>query len=125
MNITPYLYFQCFLSCLIGNLIHILFKWNSLAKDYKVANMKDLGLWQYIKMDSKAVILNLVGSLALVWVMDEIINSEYVMGKIKLIFILIGISGSYVIMQLFSKGKRLFRQTVDEKTNIADEKTHS
>lgn len=116
---TTELYLKCFVACLIGNLIHVAFKIASLSKDYEVANMPfSLGL--YLKKDKWALIFDAIGSFALVYVADEIIQSPYIMDKIKLVFILIGIGGSYVVMQIFSVAKKQFRGEVDKKTNLAD-----
>lgn len=117
------LYLHCLVACIIGNLIHIAFKAYSLSVDYKKANMK-FHFSQYVRDDRFALILDLLGSLGLVYLADEWINNEYILGKIKTAFVVVGFTGSYVIQYFASVAKKRFRQVVDEKTNIADEKTN-
>jgi hypothetical protein len=81
---TRELFIECFIACLIGNVIHIAFK---------------------------------------AYLADEWINNEYVMGKIKTLFIVIGFTGSYFILYFASVSKKKFQKIVDEKTDIADGKT--
>lgn len=119
---TNELYTQCFIACLIGNVIHILIKASSLSKDFKAANM-DFNIGRDLfKPDMWVILLDVVGSFAMVYVADELVDNEFIMGKIKIGFILIGISGSYLIFQLLSKAKRPFRETVDKSTNITNPK---
>jgi len=121
-DMSTELYIQCFIACLIGNVIHILFKANSLSRDFKVSNLEFNFFKDFISPDRYAILLDLAASLGMVYVADEIVDSEFVMGKIKLGFVLIGIGGSYLVLQLFSKAKRPFRAKVDEATDIMDGK---
>jgi len=120
---TLEIYVQCFIACLIGNIAHIAFKMYSLSQDYKKANM-EFSSRQYMKDDKYALIADAICSLVLVYIVDEWVDNEYIIGKIKTGFILIGFTGSYVLMYFASAAKKKFRKVVDEKTDIADEKTN-
>jgi len=113
------LFLQCLVACLVGNAAHIAFKIYSLSKDYKKANMA-FTLGQYFADDKWALVADLVGSAALVYLADEWIDNPYVLGKIKTLFVLIGFTGSYVILYFASNAKRKFQKVIDEKTNKAD-----
>lgn len=115
------LFIQCFVACLIGNAIHISFKAYSLSQDYQKANIK-FTFGQFLANDKWALLADLVGSLGLVYLADEWLNNEYVMGKIKTAFVFIGFTGSYVIMYFASASKKKFQKIIDEKTDIADGK---
>lgn len=115
-------FIHCYVACLIGNIAHIAIKWNSTGVDYKKANEVPLSLWEFLKMEKRAVIADAVSSLGLVYIADEWLNSEYVVSKIKTLFIFVGFTGSYLIMQLSSVSKARLRSIVDRKTDIADNK---
>jgi len=115
-------FFHCYIACLIGNLVHICVNWNSKRIDYKTANEPQPSLWGFIKIEKSAVIADLVSSLGLVYVADEWIDSAYVMEKIKTAFVIVGVTGSYLIMQVASVSKKRLREIVDKKTDIADKK---
>lgn len=117
---THELYFQCVIACLIGNIIHIAFKVRSLAVDHKVANLQ-FSLGTYLKDDKWALIVDALSSFGLVFVADEWLDMDpRIISKIKTIFVLVGFSGSYVILQLMSVAKSKFRQAVDFKTTKSD-----
>jgi len=115
-------YLQCVIACLIGNIIHLFFKIRSLAKDHKIANL-EFSFPQYIKDDKWAIIMDFVSSFGLVYIADEWLGDlgSYAIGKMKSIFVFVGFSGSYVILQSMSVAKSKFRKAVDFKTNKSDE----
>ncbi len=113
------LYIHCFVACLIGNIIHLAIAYAKISKDFKTANL-NLSLWQYVKNERAAIIADLVSSMGLVYIADEWLHSEYILEKIKTAFVLVGLSGSYLIMWALSKSKTVLQKAVDEKTNIAD-----
>lgn len=115
---------ECFIACLIGNVIHLAILLNSRSKDAKAANV-DFSVSGFFNTEKFALFLDFVASMGLVYAADEIVDSPWIMGKIKLGFILIGIGGSYVIMQLFGQSKKILRSVVDKKTDIADGKIKS
>lgn len=113
------LFIDCFIACLIGNIIHLAIAYAKISKDFKTANLT-LTLWQYVKNERAAIIADLAASMGLVYLADEWLYSEYVLEKIKTAFVLVGLSGSYLIMWGLSKSKSVLQKAVDEKTNIAD-----
>ena len=114
------IYFKCVIACLLGNVCHIAIKYNSLYTDYKKANV-EYSFAQFLKDDKVSLLFNALLSFALVYLADEfVVQSDFIMNKIKILFFFIGITGSYLTMQIRSVGKRKLRSIVDEKTNIAD-----
>lgn len=110
------LYIQCFVACLIGNVLHILFKMRSLSKDYKSAEVP-FTLGSYIDMDKWPLLLDAFASFALVYVVDEWLElDDRIIQKIKTIFIFVGFSGSYVILQLTSVAKKRLQKTIGDAT---------
>ena len=117
---TTELYIKCFIACLIGNILHVLVKIMSLQKDHKVANL-EFSVIKYLKDDAWALVTDVFASFCLVYVVDEILSIDSrLMDKIKIVFIFIGFSGSYVILQVMSVAKSNFRKAVDYKTTQAD-----
>ncbi len=115
-------YFDCLIACLVGNFLHICFKIFSLNKDHKKANM-DFSIGSYLKDDKWALLMDFASSFALVFLADERLGDlgSYAISKIKSIFVFIGFTGSYVILQAMSVAKKKFRATVDQKTNELDQ----
>jgi len=116
-------WFDCLLACLVGNGLHVCFKIFSLNKDYKKANM-EFSFAQYIRDDKWALLMDVAASFALVYLADEWLSEigNYALNKIKSVFVFIGFTGSYVILQAMSVAKKRFRTVVDAKSNIADGK---
>jgi hypothetical protein len=77
---------------------------------------------QYIKDDKWALLMDFVASVVLVYLADEWLGElgNYALNKIKSVFVFIGFTGSYVILQAMSVAKKRFRTVVDAKSNIAD-----
>jgi len=120
---THELYIQCVIACLIGNVLHVAFKILALRTDHKIANL-EFSLWGYIKNDWVALLCDVLASFAIVYVIDEWLSfNEFIIGKIKTIFVFIGFTGSYVILQFMSVAKKKFRMAVDYKTTISDTTT--
>lgn len=116
---TTELYIQCYVACLIGNLIHLAIAYRSRSKDFTTLN-NSLGLLEFIKMEKAALISDFFASMGLVYIANEWIDSPYIMGKIKTAFVLVGFTGSYAILALTGRSKAKFRQEADNKSNIAD-----
>lgn len=120
---THELYIQCVIACLIGNVLHIAFKFFSLWKNHKKANL-EFSFGKFLKDDKFAIVVDFIASFAIVYVIDEWLSfNEYIIGKIKSIFIFIGFTGSYVILLLMSVAEKKFRAAIDHKTNISDATT--
>lgn len=117
---TTELYIHCLAASLIGALLHVLVKIRSLAQDHKVANL-EFSIKDYLNKDKWALIVDVLCSLILVYVIDEWLEMDSrIIGKIKSIFVFVGFTGSYVVLQLMSVAKKKFRDAVDYKTNEAD-----
>jgi len=117
---TTQLYIQCVIACLIGNILHIGFKILSLQKDHKIANL-EFSVIHYLRDDKWALLMDVFASFAVVYLIDEFLDMDSrLIGKIKTIFVFVGFTGSYVILQIMSVAKSNFRKAVDYKTNQAD-----
>ncbi len=120
---THQLYIQCVIACLIGNVLHVCFKILSLWKNHKKANLQ-FSIGSYLNDDKVPLIVDLLSSFAVVYIIDEWFSfNEFIIGKIKSIFVFVGFTGSYVIMLLMSVSERKFRSAIDYKTDIADRAT--
>lgn len=110
-----------FLGCL-GVAAHSLMKANSLQKDAVAANL-EFSFSDYLKKDWLGISLSFVSVLAWLFLFGEVaLKYPKISDYIKCSFFGMGFLGSYLIQTLFSRGKKLIRNTVDEKTNIADNK---
>lgn len=120
---TTELYIHCFIACLIGNLLHVLVKIRSMAKDHKDANLI-FSVRQYLTDDKWALLLDVVASFALVYLVPEWLDwDSRIVGKIRSIFIFVGFTGSYIILQAFSVAKKNFRAATKYKAKGFDEST--
>lgn len=120
---TRELYIDCVLAALIGNVIHIIFKIMSLAKEHKVSNV-EFTLKGYWKDDKWVIIGDLASSFVLVFVVDEwVIEEKYawVLDKIKTVFVFVGWTGSYLVMYFFSVATKKLQGAIDYKTSQADQ----
>lgn len=113
------LYIECYIACLIGNLIHLLLAYYDRHKDMKALNEK-MSLIDFVKIERAAVMANFAASMGLVYVADEWLDNPYIMGKIKTFFVVVGVTGSYFVLKLVGMSKRIVRQQADVKSNIAD-----
>ena len=120
---TQELYIKCFVACFIGNVLHVAWKIFSLSQDHKKANLK-FSVGGYFRDDKWALVVDVMFSFALVYIVDEWLDLDSrILSKIKSVFVFVGFTGSYVILQLLSVSKSNFRKAVDYKTNIADKET--
>jgi hypothetical protein len=120
---THQLYIQCVIATLIGNVLHVAFKILSLWKSSKKANL-EFSIKGYFKDDAWPLIVDFMASFALVYVIDEWLSfNEFIIGKIKSIFIFIGFTGSYVILLLMSVAEKKLQAAISHKSSIADETT--
>lgn len=113
---THVIFLKCLIACLIGNLVHVAIRCRTLSKDYP--NTFTFAL--YLKLEKWVFISDLVGSLALVYCADEFLIGDlgsYAQNKIKILFVLIGLSGSWGISKLLDRAKKTFKGM--EETYIA------
>lgn len=115
------IYFKCVIACLLGNICHITWKMFQLHRDYKKAN-EVFNVNKYFSGDWPAILVDIIFSFAVVYVADELIgHSEYLLNKIKIFFLFVGFSGSFVFHSLMSVSEKKLRQIIDTKTNELDE----
>jgi hypothetical protein len=118
------IYIKCFTACLIGNLCHVVWKIYTLHLDFKLAN-EHFSIKKYFAGDWPAIAIDLIFSFAVVYVADELLgHSEYLLNKVKILFLFVGFSGSVVFHSLMSRAETKFRQIVDKKTNELDKLKH-
>lgn len=106
---------------LIGHLavfIHCLMKLNSLLTDARVGNINFNAWNDYWKRDAVGILT----SAAIVWLWfltyQEIVGYyPKWSGLLRVSFIFIGFTGSYLVQLLLSRSKRLIRQQIDLKTD--------
>lgn len=91
-----------------------------MQQDHKVANL-EFSIGKYIRNDKYALIVDALASFALVYLADEWLDfDDRITGKLKSIFVFVGFTGSYVILQMMSVAKANFRKAVDHKTSQSD-----
>lgn len=94
-----------------------------MYKDHDGTNL-EFSTWKYLKEDKWALITDVFASFALVYLVDELLSlDERLLGKIKIIFVFVGFTGSYVILQLMSVAKKNFRQAAGYKAKEFDKST--
>lgn len=96
-----------------------MFAWSDRNGDMKALNSK-MGLWEFIKLETPAIAANFVASMGFVYMVDEWLDSDLIMGKVKTGFFVLGLTGSYFILKLRSASKAIVRRAQDVKSNIAD-----
>jgi hypothetical protein len=106
---------------LIGHLavfIHCLMKLNSLLTDARVAHINFNSWNDYWKRDAVGILIS--ASIVWLWLLAY---SEVVgyypkwSGLLRMSFILVGFTGSYIVQLLLSRSKKLIRNQIDAKTN--------
>ena len=117
---THQLYIQCVIACLIGNVLHIAFKILYLRKSHKELNLQ-FSIGKYFKDDAWPLIVDFLASFAIVYIIDEWLEfNEFIIGKIKSIFIFIGFTGSYVLLLFMSVAEKKFREAAGHKAKQSD-----
>lgn len=103
-----------------GVICHCLMKSDSLAKDAKSANI-DFSFSQYLKADWRGIALSFI-SIFIWFLLFEETAKQYprIEDWIRASFFGMGFFGSYIIQTINSKSKKVIRNIIDEKTNIAD-----
>lgn len=106
-------WFDCLFACLVGNIIHLVFKVSSLVKDHRAENM-DFSFRKYLRDDRWGLIGDIVGSFTIVYLADEWLGTfgNYFIDKVKTLFVFVGMGGSFVITHVFGAAKNRFREAV-------------
>lgn len=107
-----------------GVLAHCLMKMDSLSKDAAVANVNFDWKKDYLYKDKFGIILSFL-SVALWYLIFGEAAAKYpkLEGWAITSFVVMGLTGSYLIQLVSSRAKKRIRSIVDAKTNIADDKT--
>jgi hypothetical protein len=112
------------LAGLSGVLFHCLLKLNSLLQDARVANVDFRPVRDYWKKDVVSILISFLSVGIWYLVFGEVGNKYKGLQDFKITsFVVMGMIGSYIIQLIMSKAKKRIRTIVDEKTNIADNKT--
>ena len=103
-----------------GVICHCLMKSDSLSKDAESANI-DFSFIQYLKADWRGIALSFM-SIFIWFLLFEETAKQYpkIEDWIRASFCGMGFFGSYIIQTFSSKAKKVIRNIIDEKTNIAD-----
>jgi len=103
-----------------GVLIHNLIKYNSLRTDAAKANTS-LSFFKYLSQDWVGILISLTVSLLWPIVFPEVTKQYSQVGDFPLLSsFAIGMMGSYIVQNFYSKSKEGIRQVIDYKTDIAD-----
>jgi len=110
------------LAGLLGVIAHCLFKAKDLITDAEKLNVK-FTFKDYLRVDWFGVSSSLLSVLIWLLVFGEVV-AKYpkIIDYVICSFVGWGFLGSYVLQKFFSRGKAYIRNTMDEKSNIADGK---
>lgn len=98
----------------------------------KVRNLKirasagnaEFNISSYFKDDWPAILLSCVAVAAMIIGLDEVLGYKPEVAKfMKWAFLFVGYTGASLLNAFFSKAEKKIMGTIDEKTNIADNKT--
>lgn len=107
----------------IGVAFHCVAKFISLQKDAKAANV-DLSIKCYLTKDAASITLSFLSVLIWLFLFGEVAQKyPQIESFTRTSFAVMGVMGSWVIQLFMSKTKGYIKKIVDEKTNIADNKT--
>jgi uncharacterized integral membrane protein len=121
---TQHLFLTCFLAGTLGILLQIfVVKLPSLKTKSEAAN-RPFVVSEYFKDDWMSIVGSFLALAILIVCLDELINFKpSVVDYIKWLFAFVGFTGSSLIQAAFSVTNKKIMQVIDEKTNIADNKT--
>lgn len=106
----------------LGVTAHCLLKAESLKRDARTANMP-FKFYDYLSNDYLGICLSFISVLIWVIIFPEVsikypVLENYIRGS----FVLMGLSGSYLVQLISSRSKQEIRNVVNTKTDIADNK---
>jgi len=111
------------LAGLLGLLFVTLAKADSLKKDFKVANEKFI-FKKFLEGEFIGICMSVIVILLMSITMKEwVYVSPKVQDYVTIIFALGGAIGSWAFLMFLGRSKKYIRTIVDNKTNIADNKT--
>lgn len=114
------------LCLLCGQVFHLLIKANAMRKRAAAGNV-EFHIWRdFIWTDILEIIATFMGGILVMLALKEI-KGFYpsIEDYLRIIFILLGYSGSSLVLSALSKGEKKISQAIDEKTNTLDELTQT
>lgn len=114
------------LCLLCGQVFHLLIKANAMRKRAAAGNV-EFHIWRdFIWTDILEIIATFMGGILVMLALKEI-KGFYpsIEDYLRIIFILLGYSGSSLVLSALSKGEKKISQAIDEKTNTLDELTNN
>ncbi len=119
------IYLVSFLAGLLGTLIQVLAKLNSLQKKARAGNAPVPTFSSYLKEDLVAILLGVVFLGACVFVLGDKGVKNYqglYENWSRLIFVFVGYGGSDLAVRFLGRASEKINKVIDEKTDIADGK---
>lgn len=108
---------------LLGLLFVALAKMSSLQKDFRVANQEFI-YKKFVQGEIVGWLMSFVFILIMALTIDEWVSIKPdTENFIRIIFVLGGAIGSWAFMLFLGKSKKFIRSKIDQKTDIADNKT--
>lgn len=113
-------HFILFILGFLGVVSHCLMKLKDMISDAKRANMS-FTVKDYIKSDWIGICLSFIAVIAWYFLFSEVsLLYPKLENFMRISFIGMGLTGSYVIQKFTSRAKGKIRDVIDEKTNKAD-----
>lgn len=116
--------FILFICAMAGWFFHSCMKLNSLKKQAKAANVA-FSLKNYLQDDIFSLLASFSSIFIWLLLFKETANKfPQIVEYARFSFVLMGASGSYIVQYLLSNAEKKITRVIDEKTNIADNKTN-
>ncbi len=119
------IYLVSFLAGLLGTLIQVLVKLNSLQKKARAGNAPIPTFSSYLKEDMVAILVGVVFLTACVFALGDqgVRNYQNIYENwLRSLFIFVGYGGSDLAIRFLGRASDKINKVIDEKTDIADGK---
>lgn len=122
--ITQYLILAVCL--LAGQIFHLLIKAGAMRKRAKAGNI-EFSFWKdFIALDIFEIAATFVGGIIVMLALKEIVGFYAgIQDYLRILFILLGYSGSSLVLHVLSKAEKKITSEIDSKTNILDQITNN
>lgn len=112
------------LCLLVGQIFHLLIKANAMRKRAKAGNVPFSVMKDFIATDALEIAATFVGGIIVMLVLNEVkLIYPAIENYLRMIFVLLGYSGSSLVLSALSKAEKNVSKQIDEKTNILDDLT--
>lgn len=119
-----YHYFILALCLLFGQLFHLLIKANAMRKRAKSGNVPFNIMKDFIAVDGLEIIATFVGGIIVMLILNEVkMIYPGIENYLRMSFVLLGYSGSSLVLSALSKAEKNVSKQIDEKTNHLEELT--